>query len=67
MSIFLSWICATYYTSSGVDSLALALDELMSDAELRKKMGKAAKEEMKQYAPDKIWNMWEELMNKFVS
>lgn len=51
----------------GVDSLALALDELMSDAELRKKMGKAAKEEMKQYAPDKIWNMWEELMNKFVS
>lgn len=51
----------------GVDSLALALDELMSDAELRKKMGKAAKEEMKQYAPDKIWDMWEELMNKFVS
>lgn len=47
-----------------VDAFAQALEKLMSDEELREKMGQAAKEDMKQYAPDKIWDMWEKLIEQ---
>lgn len=36
----------------------------MSNGELREKMGKAAKEDMKQYAPEKIWDMWGKLIEQ---
>ena len=39
----------------------------MEDAELRKKMGQNARESMKQFAPEKIWNEWEALINKVVT
>ena len=48
----------------GVEPFAEALDKLMSNRELRVKMGKAAKKEMEEYAPEKIWDKWEELMNR---
>ena len=53
-----------YLCEDGVNAFAQALDKLMSDEKLRKKMGKAAKEDMKQYAPEKIWDMWENLIEK---
>ncbi len=46
----------------GVESFAEALDKLMSSKDLRVKMGKAAKESMKQFAPEAIWNKWEALL-----
>lgn len=43
---------------------AQALEKLISDDELRNKMGKAAKEDMKQYDSGKIWDMWEKLIKQ---
>lgn len=50
----------------GAQPFAEALDKLMSDRELRVQMGKAAKEAMAAYAPEKIWDQWEELIEKVV-
>lgn len=47
-----------------VDSLAFSLDKLMGDRELRVKMGKVAKTDMKQFSPEKIWNKWESLIEE---
>lgn len=55
-----------FLVDDGVEPFAQALDKLMCDKELRVKMGKAAKEEMKKYAPDKIWDQWENLINALV-
>lgn len=56
-----------FLVDDGVEPFAEALDKLMSDKELRVKMGKAAKKDMAQYAPEKIWDAWEELMKKVVN
>lgn len=48
----------------GVEPFAKALDKLMGDKELRIKMGKAAKKEMEEYAPEKIWDKWEALIEE---
>ena len=53
-----------FLCENGVDAFAQALEKLMSDEELREKMGQAAKEDMKQYAPEKIWDMWEKLIEQ---
>lgn len=53
-----------FLCENGVDAFAQALEKLMSDEELREKMGQAAKADMKQYAPDKIWDMWEKLIEQ---
>ncbi|PWL46373.1 Glycosyltransferase involved in cell wall bisynthesis [Dialister histaminiformans] len=45
-----------------VESLAEALKALMDDAEKRTIMGRQAAESMKQYAPEKIWDEWEALL-----
>ena len=50
----------------GTDALAEGLRKLMKDQELRGKMGRAAHEEMKAYAPEKIWDQWEALMKETV-
>lgn len=55
-----------FLCDDGVDAFAQALDKLMGDKELRVKMGKAAKADMAQFAPEKIWQQWEELMEKAV-
>lgn len=47
--------------NGNIDSLAQTLSKLMADDKLRKQMGKAAIESMKQYAPDKMLDLWEKL------
>lgn len=55
-----------FLCEDGVEPFAEALDKLMGDKDLRIKMGKSAKESMKEYAPEKIWNQWEELIEKVI-
>ena len=50
----------------GVEPLAAAMEQLMGNRALRVQMGKAAKEAMAQYAPEKVWDQWEELMVSFI-
>ena len=51
----------------GVGALAEGLKVLMGNAALRERIGKAAHEAMKQFAPEKIWNQWENLLKEVVS
>ncbi len=46
----------------GVAPLTMALNRLMGDRELRIWMGMQARESMKQYAPELIWDQWESLL-----
>lgn len=55
-----------FLCEDGIDDFAEKLKILMKDAELRKKMGQNARESMKQFAPKKIWDEWEDLINKVV-
>ena len=48
--------------SPGVDSLANALKYLMSNQALRVQMGKNAHESMAKYAPEVIWEQWENVL-----
>lgn len=49
------------------ESLAHALTTLMKDTDLRIRLGKQAKEDMKAYAPEKVWNQWESLLLSLVN
>ena len=51
-----------FLCDDGVEPFARALDKLMEDKELRIKMGKTAKDDMAQYAPEHIWSQWEQLI-----
>ena len=44
--------------------LSEALSALMDDGDLRIRMGKAGHELVQQYKPDRMWTMWEELIQK---
>lgn len=55
-----------FLVDSTPKSLANALSKLMSDEELRVKLGDSAKEDMKRYAPEKIWDNWEDLIYSVV-
>ena len=55
-----------FLCEDGINDFAEKLKILMEDAELRKKMGQNARESMKQFAPEKIWDEWEDLINKVV-
>ena len=48
----------------GVVAFTQALKQLMENKDLRVKMGKAAKLDMQQYAPSKIWDKWENLLKE---
>lgn len=50
----------------GADSLASALDKLMGNQQLRIEMGAAAKADMAEYAPQKIWDKWESLLKELI-
>ena len=52
-----------FLCDDGIDAFADAMDKLIEDKSLRIKMGKAAKESMQQFAPEKIWNKWEALLD----
>ncbi len=56
-----------FLCDDGIDDFAEKLKILMSDAELRRKMGQNARESMKQFSPEKIWDQWELLINKVVA
>lgn len=56
-----------FLCEDGIDDFSEKLKILMQDAELRKKMGQNARESMKQFAPEKIWDEWEDLINKVIS
>ena len=49
------------------EALAAALERLMNDPTLCKRMGKEARHAMDAYAPDVIWGKWEELLIRIVS
>lgn len=49
--------------NDGVESLANGLESLLKDKTLRAQMGKKAKSEMKNFAPEKIWDTWENLLS----
>lgn len=53
-----------FLCDDGVDDFAEKMKVLMQNEELRKQMGKNAKESMKQFAPEKIWNQWEALIEE---
>lgn len=55
-----------FLCEDGADALAEKLAVLMSDRQLRVKMGQAAHASMQQYAPEKIWDKWENLMADIV-
>ena len=48
------------------EDFAEKLKILMDDRNLRVKMGKAGHEMMKQYAPERVWHQWEELIETVV-
>lgn len=56
-----------FLCDDGVEPLAEALDKLMRDKDLCIRMGRDAKADMAQFAPEKIWNQWEELMKKLLN
>lgn len=47
----------------GADGLAQGLKQLMSNQTLRVEYGTNANNSMKVYAPDRIWDQWEQLLN----
>lgn len=53
-----------YLCEDGIEDFASKLRILMENQELRAQMGKKAHEAMKAYAPEKIWNQWEELLQQ---
>ena len=48
----------------GVDGLVQSMRTLMKNQTLRVKMGKAARESMRQYEASVIWTAWEELLDE---
>lgn len=53
-------------TGSSVGEFASGLRLLMTDACLRKRLGEEARKTIKNYAPEKIWNRWEEVLERGV-
>lgn len=47
----------------GIDGLAQGLKKLMANQALRVEYGANANTSMKVYAPDRIWDQWEQLLN----
>lgn len=52
-----------YLCEDGIEDLANKLALLMKQQDMRVQMGAAARESMKQYATESIWNQWEKLMD----
>lgn len=50
--------------SDGVNAFSKGLEELMANREKRVQMGASAKESMRQYAPNKIWDAWDRLIKE---
>lgn len=48
------------------ESLAEALRKLMLDQNLRLRLGAQAKEDMKEFTPERVWDQWEVLLTELV-
>ena len=55
-----------YLVENGVKPFAEGLQRLMQDRELRSSMGQYAHDAMMKYAPESVWNQWEDLMEKVI-
>ena len=53
-----------YLTDDGAAPFAEALRKLMEDADRRTAFGKRAKEHMKPFAPEVVWNEWDQLIRE---
>lgn len=53
-----------YLTADGAAPFAEALRKLMEDADRRTAFGKRAKEHMKSFAPDVVWDEWDQLIRE---
>ncbi len=53
-----------FLCEDGVEDFADKLRRLMADRDLRIRMGEKAREAMKAYAPDTIWDTWERLLEE---
>ena len=51
-------VLMVFLCEDGIDDFAEKLKILMQDAVLRKKIVQNARESMKQFAPEKIWDEW---------
>ena len=49
------------------EGLASKLRILMSDTDMRRRLGHQAHEDMKQYSPEMVWDQWENLISQIVS
>lgn len=56
-----------FLCEAGIDDFATKMELLITNQELRIQMGAKAHEDMKEYAPNKIWNMWERLICKYTN
>lgn len=54
-------------TDDSADALAEGLESLMQDEALRTRLGRNAKKSMEVFAPEKVWNKWEELLYSMVA
>lgn len=55
-----------FLCDDGIEDFAAKLKCLMFDDKLRKQMGENARESMKAFAPEKIWNAWDTLIQEAV-
>ena len=53
--------------ADGAEALAEKMAVLMRDRDLRVRMGHAARESMRVYAPEMIWGRWEDLMQEIAA
>lgn len=56
-----------FLCEDGINDFAEKLEILIKSQELRIQMGAKAHEDMKAYAPNKIWDMWETLICKYTN
>lgn len=55
-----------FLTEPTPEAFAKALSQLMENQELRIKLGKQAKEDMKAYSAEVVWGMWDDLIQKVI-
>lgn len=51
-----------FLVGDGVPPLAEAMDKLMGSRNLRVELGRNARKDMAEYAPEVIWNKWDSLL-----
>ena len=56
-----------FLTDPNPDSFASGLRKLMDSESLRRNYGQKGKEDMKQFAPETIWNTWDKLLRSLIA